>query len=600
MAQPIRPEVWMEGIDDNRLLPSRYTNGLFIGSGVKIANNNEACRVYDMQISDYITDYDDRRLNGLTGTNSEGRDGWGASAYGTFQDVRFDSRVYTMGRHRSTAMRVFKNEQYSGSIGTFGTASASNVITNGEGLMNTASIISKAMDLWKAEVLGPDIDKYTLSAICQGHISGRWVDADQTSIFNGEGTWIAQPGMVQGQPIAPRFAPIHCIEWDDINIPLMLQNIKVTWNNLFIPQDNRVILIDPFYEYRLLSALTGKGVPATSEAYADLREGSFTRLMGWDFDFQIPTQYWPKLYVDDNLNVVHTADGQAAYDSVINSISASEVSNPDLILQTQLAAADRMARPNFIRTTFNSSTGLFEKTVTNYPLGQPGAVPYLGEGVAVTGNYGLPATYPYSAPGSGYGLSSPTGPVVAAGSAIRRRQVIGMALYKKAAQVSQEYSSMLTADGGTRGQFTEVVMDVKFDAWVIEGLSHGILPIIDAKENVGAFAIPTYTVTAPVTTASITSVTVSPDTWAPKANATGAALTKAVTVTVVGAGPYDPGWSATVHSDTNSIIDSIGADGTVKLKAANLVAERTATVRFKSWDDATKYDDLVITVAAAT
>ena len=39
MAQVIAPEVWQEGIDDNRLLPGRYTTGLFTGSGVKIIPN---------------------------------------------------------------------------------------------------------------------------------------------------------------------------------------------------------------------------------------------------------------------------------------------------------------------------------------------------------------------------------------------------------------------------------------------------------------------------------------------------------------------------------------------------------------------------------
>ena len=49
---------------------------------------------------------------------------------------------------------------------------------------------------------------------------------------------------------------------------------------------------------------------------------------------------------------------------------------------------------------------------------------------------------------------------------------------------------MVTGEGGTRGKFTECCMDVKYDAWVIESLSHGILPIIDVQENTGEFAIP--------------------------------------------------------------------------------------------------------------
>ena len=40
-----------------------------------------------------------------------------------------------------------------------------------------------------------------------------------------------------------------------------------------------------------------------------------------------------------------------------------------------------------------------------------------------------------------------------------------------------------------------MVFDVKYDAWVIESLSHGILPIIDDAENTGVFAIPVKIVT---------------------------------------------------------------------------------------------------------
>lgn len=497
MAQVIAPEVWQEGIDDNRLLPGRYTTGLFTGNGVKIANNNEACRVWDIQVTDYITDYDDRRLNGLgnlaanTGFNADGRDGWGASAFGVFQDVRFDSRVYTMGRHRSIAMRIFDEMQYSGNIGEWGTATASNVMTNGQSLMKTAQLLSKARDIWEKQVLGPDIDKYNLFAVCNGHISGRWVPNAQyvDKVMDGDashGTWIAQPGMVQGQPIPPRFAPIHAIEWDDENIPLLLQNIKVTWNNMFIDQNNRVILIDPFYEYRLLTALTGSGIPATEAAYADLQNGSFTRLMGWDFRFDIPSNYWPKIYLDDNYNVVHSANGQAAYDAVINSINGG--SGDDKLLK-ELIASHRMSVANYVRTEWDPSTKKFVKKVTNYPLGQPAAAPYYGDEVEVKGGWDQPNTYPFAGPGMGYGLepkggtegASASGPV---GSPVLR-QVIGMAVYKPAAQLSQEYSEMRTDEGKTRGKFTEMVMDIKYDAWVIESLSHGIIPIVDAVENSG-------------------------------------------------------------------------------------------------------------------
>ena len=69
-----------------------------------------------------------------------------------------------------------------------------------------------------------------------------------------------------------------------------------------------------------------------------------------------------------------------------------------------------------------------------------------------------------------------------------------MFLYKKAVQTSQEYSSMVTDQGNTRGKFTEACFDVKYDCWVIESLSQGIIPIIDAVENTGTFAIPVQVV----------------------------------------------------------------------------------------------------------
>ena len=588
MAQVIAPEVWQEGIEDNTLLPGRYTTGLFTGSGVKIANNigedgiNQACRVWDMQISDYITDYDDRRINGLTGKNAEGRDGWGASAYGVFQDVRFDSRIYTMGRHRSVAMRVFDETQYSGGIGVWGTATTSNVETSGQNLMKTAQVLSKAKDRWLKQVLGPDIDKYNLFAVFNGHISGRWVQDNPDQIFSDEGQWIAQPGMVQGQAIEPRFAAIHAIEWDDNNIPLLLQTIKVTWNNLFIPQDNRVCILDGYYEYSLLMALTGKGVPATESAYTDIQNGSFTRLMGWDFDFSIPSEYFPHLYLDANLNVVHSKEGTAAYDAVINSIDGG--TNPDLKLQNQIAAADRMMRTNFVRTVWDEATGTFKKIVTNYPLGIPSKAPYLGEAVEVAyDNYGKPTTYPFTAPGAGYGLDNPTGPV----GPIVRRQTIGCFVYKPAAQLSQEYSNMVTAEGETRGKFTEMVMDVKYDAWVIEGLSHGIMPIVDAKENTGAFAIPVEVVERPGTKVdpTITDISVDPTTVS---IAVGQQTSPVVTVT--GTGPFDKDYTA-MSSDVSKA--RVSEDGRITGIAAG-----TATITYRAVGDSTKTATVTVTVTA--
>ena len=590
MAQVIAPETWVEGIDDNRLLPSRYTVNLFNGSGVNIANNNEACRVYDIVVPDYITDYDDRRLNGLAGPskNPQGNDGWAASSYGVFQDVRFDSRVYTMGRHRSMAWRLFHEMQYSGDIGEWGTATDSNVITNGEHLMAVAQMLSKARDIWEKQILGPDIDKYNLFAVMNGHISGRWVENDPDRICSGdcaEGKWIAQPGPWQGQDIPPRFAPIHCIEWDDNNIPLLLSTIKTTWNNLFIPEDSRKIIIDPHYEYKMLIALTGTGVPATDSAYADVRDGNFTRLMGWDISFDIPSMYWPYLYVDKNLNVVHSATGADAFDTVLNSIAGGD--NPDLVLENQLVGANRMGRPNFIRTVWNKESGKFEKKVTNYPLGLPVAAPYYGEKVDLEdADFAQPDTYPFSAPGSGYGLKTATGPQ----NPITRQKVIGCAVYTKAAQLSQEYSNMLTEDGGTRGKFTECVFDVKYDAWVIESLSQGILPIIDAQPNTGAPAVKVE-VTKPIPQADpekseITDLTVDQPTISLKNGQEAIPV-----VTVTGTGPFDDSYIA-FSSDTS--VATVDDNGRITCVADT----GQATITYRSVQDPIK--TAAVTVNAQT
>lgn len=582
MAQVIAPEVWQEGIDDNRLLPGRVTAGLFVGSlapNAKIANNQSALRVYDMSISDYITDYDDRRLNGLAGTNADGRDGWGASAYGVFQDVRWDSRVYTMSRHRSAAWRIFDEQQYSGAIGEWGTATTSNVITPGQALMNTAAIINKAKQLWQDSVLGPDIDRYNIYCAVTGHMNGRWVQDNPDEIFNDEGQWVATPGMVQGNAIPPSFAAIHAIEWDNDNIPLMLQNIKVVWNSLRIPQDNRVIMLDPFYEYDFIAALTGKGVVVTDSAFQMVQEGHVARLMGWDVNFEIPSEYWPHIYVDDNLNVVHSSDGTAPFDKYVNSVAYTDTGRGLLL---SMAASDRMVRPNFIRTVWDNASKTFKKVVTNYPLGMPGASPYYGEPEEVDyANFGKPDTYPFTEPGAGYGLDDPTGPQ----GTIVRRQVIGMFLYKKAVQTSQEYSSMVTDQGNTRGKFTEACVDVKYDCWVIESLSQGIVPIIDAKENKGTFAIPVQVVTPSNEEAEVTKVTVDPTTLSLKVG-----QESYPQVTVEGTGPYDKGYVAFSSDATKA---EVKPDGRIVA-----IAVGTATITYRSTGDPTKTATVAVTVTA--
>lgn len=588
MAQPISPMIWNKAaIEDNRLLPSRYSIGIFTGKGVNIANNEEAYAYDDILVSDRIFDYDDRRLNGLTGPNSPevaGRDGWGASAYGPFQTVRFTRRVFTSGQHKSIAWRVFDEKQYHGEIGNFGTATKSSAYTGGEAYMSTAETINKAKSIWDKEILGPFIDKYNFFAIANGHISGRFVQthANEGAMFDCEGQWVASPGPYEGLSFQPEFAPIKAIEWDSLNVRPMLNAIDVAWTNLFIPEDNRVILLDKAYKDDLLSNLIGVPgtVPASDKAYDALVEGRFERFYGWDFDFSIPSQYYPKVYLDANNNVVHSADGNAAYDMVINSIKAPE---GVLKLQNELAASQRTRATNYIGTYFDTATKTFKNVVTNYPMSMPAGDPYFGTAEsqdADAAEWGVTSLDDFPWQGyPGQGIKNPTGP----SKPITRRQVIGMAVYRPAAQLGQEYGAMETDRGKTRGKFTELVFDVKFDAWVIPQYSHGILLIVDGEENVGQPAIKVEVVNNDFTEPTVTEFSVDPTV---ASISVGEQINPLVTVK--GEGKFDKGFHA---YSSNSTIASVDADGTITAKATG-----TASVTFRSAQDASKTAVVNVTV----
>ena len=590
MAQPISPMIWNKAaIQDNRLLPARYSIGIFTGKGVNIANNEEAYAYDDILVSDRIFDYDDRRLNGLTGPNSPevaGRDGWGASAYGPFQTVRFTRRVFTSGQHKSIAWRVFDEKQYHGNIGEFGNATQSYAYTGGEAYMSTAETINKAKSIWDKEILGPHIDKYNFFAIANGHISGRFVQthANEGAMFDCDGQWIASPGPYEGLSFQPEFAPIKAIEWDSLNVRPMLNAIDVAWTNLFIPEDNRVILLDKAYKDDLLSNLIGVPgtTPATEKAYDALVEGRFERFYGWDFDFSIPSQYFPKVYLDANNNVVHSPDGTAAFDMVINSIQA-----PDgvLKLQNELSESARTRATNYIGTYFDESTKQFRNVVTNYPLSMPSSVPYYGTPDAKFEedvDWGVRSLNDFPWQGyPGQGIGTPTGPV----GPITRRQVIGMAVYRPAAQLGEEYGAMETDRGKTRGKFTELVFDVKHDAWVIPQYSHGILLIVDSQENVGTPTIKVEHVTnpSPSDTPTITGITATPSETTVRAG-----MQAWPSVQVSGTGRYDRGFSA-ASSDTS--VATVSPDGVITGVAAG-----TATITFTAVGDSSKTDTITVTV----
>lgn len=606
MAMPISPMIWNKAaIEDNRLLPGRYSLNIFTGKGVKIANNEEAYAYDDIIVSDRIFDYDDRRLNGLEGANSEGRDGWGASAYGPFQTVRFTRRVFTSGQHKSIAWRVFDEKQYAGGIGQFGTATESYAYTGGEAYMSTSETINRAKKIWDAEILGPHIDKYNFFAVANGHIAGRFVqtDAAQGKMFQGDasqGSWIASPGPYPGLSFAPEFAPIKAVQWDSGNARQILNAIDVAWTNLYIPKDNRVVLLDGAYKDELLSNYIGipGTVPATESAYKDLREGTFERLGGWDFDFSIPSQYFPKVYLDDNLNVVHSAAGTGAYDALLNSIAGTGRHK----LTQELAANQRMRATNYIGTYWDTTNDVFVNEITNYPLGMPNADDddVYGEAYTATETISVAGSSPYAMsnpwkvtqlsdfpwqgwPGQGLNPGDtsadyyPLGPSITGSAALTK--VIGMVVYRPAAQLGQEYGYMETARGGTRGKFTELVFDMKHDAWVIPNLSHGIILLVDGDtKNIPTLKVETVAPQGEVTKIECASTL-----------AITAGAQKILTPTVSGTGNFEKAWIATSSANAKATISELGV--------VTGVTAGSATITFTAVGDPSKTATCAVTVS---
>lgn len=57
------------------------------------------------------------------------------------------------------------------------------------------------------------------------------------------------------------------------------------------------------------------------------------------------------------------------------------------------------------------------------------------------------------------------------------RQVVGLAAYKNSIQTYEHFSERRQQDGGTRFKGTEYVQDFSYDAWAIDQLSEGIVPL---------------------------------------------------------------------------------------------------------------------------
>ena len=144
---------------------------------------------------------------------------------------------------------------------------------------------------------------------------------------------------------------------------------------------------------------------------------------------------------------------------------------------------------------------------------------------------------------------------------------------------------MVTAEGETRGKFTEMVMDVKYDAWVIEGLSHGILPIIDSKENTGQFSIPVEIIEKNKEEVTITGITADPKELSIKVGEQAKP-----NITVTGTGAYDHDYVA-MSSDATKV--RVTTDGRI-----TGVDVGSATITYRSAGDPSKTVTVQVTVTA--
>src|SRR5690606_2688196 len=73
----------------------------------------------------------------------------------------------------------------------------------------------------------------------------------------------------------------------------------------------------------------------------------------------------------------------------------------------------------------------------------------------------------------------PNPTLTAVGTATNRtlKKVSAIAAYRNAAQVHEFFSNKRSEDGGVRFDGTAYVQDMSYDAWVIDQMSEGIIPI---------------------------------------------------------------------------------------------------------------------------
>ena len=309
MAQIIQTEILKQYVAPSSVeeAPNRFTRTMFTGNGgLQINPKGGICRIWDYVVGDGINDYDDRLTEGhavdrTSGFNTDGRDGWGASAFGPAQTIRVTSEAYAMSRHRALFYRLYEEPQYSGEPGYFGDASDTSYEHGGyDNFFALAAQISAIKEKVDKQVIGPDMDHYNIAIAVNGKINGRVVSKKgyRSTIFNGDCDkfdWVAERGPFSGTPMPPKFAPIQCMELDLNNIYPQLHELRNAWNALGFDYTKCKIYIDADLQDKFENILAGTGIPILSETLEMRKNGISAadgfKLNGFQFDFTVQNPY---------------------------------------------------------------------------------------------------------------------------------------------------------------------------------------------------------------------------------------------------------------------------------------------------------------------
>lgn len=286
-------------------------SGIFSATDINTADivKNRSVLIPDVRVDDYIVDADLARIGKDHYSGSEFTSEWKNGL------PPIEWRRYSLSRHRSFGYVIYDEQvQYS-------------PIPN----------LQQVYEARKMEyTVLRDHDKYTISAIVQGHMTGKQVARIEGVDAVGPATpnahlishtgnaadykWIAEPGETADNEIQPSFAPIKCMELNATDplktVDALTLQFADNWfdSNTSI-HGERFLLITPALELALINYLIDKG-SGTETAFDMLRNGSTsgefekgqaagylgTIKGNWKL-IKIHPEFLPKVFVDSQLVV---------------------------------------------------------------------------------------------------------------------------------------------------------------------------------------------------------------------------------------------------------------------------------------------------------